>query len=327
MIRSRPRLVATLGFGTYLMAGLWVTGIPRTRFPVRPESCAAPLLGAASRADAASGSLTVLQGNAWMLPERPLLFPYAFSTERLERLERLVGTVRSCRPDVVLLQEVFEKDLVDVLARSLPEYRLYTSGETDLTGTVNSSGLVTLARVPVEAVRFHPFAALPSEAQTIERLGRKGFLTVRVDAPGFRGEVVNLHLYAFRDRSEERYTRAQLAEVLAHADAERGAGREVLVAGDFNLDRPDLECMSVGWAVADHGPTYDPVGNPYTVEGSNDRPEKHADHRLGRSVRTIDHLLSSSPALSVDTGVLRGLLLSDHYFLEHRVSMRAPDAP
>lgn len=326
MIRSRPRLVATLGFGTYLMAGLWVTGIPRTHFPVRAESCAAPLLGAASR-PGGPGTLTVLQGNAWMLPERPLLLPYAFSTERLERLERLVRTVRACRPDVVLLQEVFEKDLVDLLARSLPEYRLHTSGEKDLAGTVNSSGLVTLARVPIEAVRFHPFAVLPSEAQTIERLGRKGFLSVRVRAPGFRGEVVNLHLYAFRDRAEERYTRAQLAEVLAYADAERVAGTEVLVAGDFNLDRSDLERMSVGWAVADHGPTYDPVGNPYTVEGSNDRPEKHADHRLGRSVRTIDHLLSSPTALSVDTDVLRGLLLSDHYFLEHRISMRATEAP
>jgi hypothetical protein len=41
-------------------------------------------------------------------------------------------------------------------------------------------------------------------------------------------------------------------------------------------------------------------------------------------VRTIDFLVNSSPSvLQVRSGVLRHLALSDHYFLEHRVTLTA----
>lgn len=319
--RKRPRLLTAMGFGTYLFAGLTVTGLDGAPLALRDEPCPAPLLDGAN----SSGEpvLRVLQGNAWMLPSRPLLLPRDFSTDRRERLERLVGTIRSCRPEVVLLEEVFEADLVRLLERSLPEYDVFTSGETDFTGTVNASGLVTLARVPVDRVEFRPFRSLPADAQAIERLGRKGFLSVTVDAPGFRGNLVNVHLYAYRDAQEERLTRAQLGELLRWVRSEEAAGRWSLVGGDFNLERDDAAAVvAPRWRVSEHGPTYDPPGNPYTVTGSNDRPEKHAERAEGRNVRTIDYLLNTEPErLRVRSGVLDQLPLSDHYFLEHRVTL------
>jgi hypothetical protein len=108
-------------------------------------------------------------------------------------------------------------------------------------------------------------------------------------------------------------------------EREQAAGRWSLVGGDFNLERANVaEQIAPGWSVSAHGPTYDPPGNPYTVAGSNDRPEKHADRSTGRSVRTIDFLVNSSPSvLQVRSGVLRHLALSDHYFLEHRVTLTA----
>jgi endonuclease/exonuclease/phosphatase family metal-dependent hydrolase len=321
LIRERPRLVASLGFGAYIAAGLMVTGLPANPVPVGAGGCSAPLLGTPETDS--PPSLRVLQGNAWMLPERPLLLPYSFSVERRERLERIVRTVRACQPDVVLLQEVFEARLVDVLARSLPDYTVYTSSATDVTGTVNASGLVTLARVPVEAVRFHAFADLSSDAQAVERLGRKGFLGVTVDAGGFYGEVVNLHLYAFRDPSDARHTLAQLEEVLAHARAARAQGRVVLVGGDFNLDRAQLERAAPDWVLSEHGPTFDPIENAYATAGVN---EGSAGRASDARVRTIDYLLTSTTsAVSVRSAVLRDLALSDHYFLAHRVD--APGRP
>ena len=310
-VRERPRLVSAVGLGVYLLLGFTTPAIrPGTAVAQTVERCPAPAFAAVP----AGERMTILQGNAWMLPSRPLLLPFQFSTDGRERAERLVQVVRSCRPGIVLLEEVFEGAIVDLLERSLPEYRVFTSGGTDFTGTVNASGLVTLSRLPVERVVFQPFAALPADAQAIEKLGRKGFLAVEVDAPGFSGVVVNLHLYAHRQAAEVPITRRQLAEVVAFARAQEATGRGVLLGGDFNLDRADLEAgLPDGWTASLHGATYDAGANPFASAGWN---RGAASSR----VRTIDFLVNSSPAATtVRSAVLDRVPLSDHWFLEHEV--------
>ncbi len=332
-ILLRQRLAIFLGLFVYLLAGLTVTDLQSLQVVTEPApACPASLLAEVGEAGGAPGGpegapvLTVIQGNAWMLPTRPLLLPYAFSTDRKERLEALVDMVRGCRPDVVLLQEVFETAVVDLLIRRLPDYRVITSGESDITGTVNASGLVTLTRLPAGNVRFHEFSRLPPRAKTIERLGRKGFLAVDVVAPGFRGSIVNLHLYASRDATEAGISSDQLTEVVTFAEAERRADRRVLVAGDFNLTDEEMAgLLPEPWQVSRHGPTYDPRRNRYTVEGANNTPGNHEDRRLGRGVKTVDHLINPDTAwLRVRSGVLDRVPLSDHYFLQHVVAPTRP---
>lgn len=324
---ARPKLALFVGLFVYVMAGLTVTDVQSLQLVTgSAPTCPAPLISEAgergARADSqVAPALTLIQGNAWMLPTRPLLLPYTFSTDRKERLETLVDMVRSCRPDVVILQEVFETAVVDLLARRLPDYRVITSGARDPTGTVNYSGLVTLTRLPVRQVRFRGFPPPPLTAKLIERIGRKGLLAVDVAAPGFRGSIVNLHLYASRDPMERLITARQLAEVVAFVAAERRAGRRVLVAGDFNLTAEEMSPMlPPDWRLSRHGPTYDPPRNHYTVEGANDTPGNHEDRRLGRGVKTVDYLVNPDTAdLRVRSGVLDHVRLSDHYFLQHVV--------
>lgn len=330
VIFRRPRLMAVMGLSTYLLAGLTVSDVQSVEVaPQTPGHCTAPLLAATPSDRGTAGGaaeLTVLQGNAWMLPVRPLLLPYAFSTDRAERLGRLVGMIRACRPDVVTLQEVFETGMVHALAKALPGYRVFTSGETDLTRTVNASGLVTLTRLPGGGAAFHPFHALPADAKPIERLGRKGFLAVDVDADGRRVSVVNLHLYAAREADDRGLAEAQLRQVVDFTRAGANAGRPVVLAGDFNLGRSEIQAtVPAGWALSDHGPTYDPPGNPYTVQGANATSGNLDDRRLGRGVRTIDFLVNALPsALQVRSDVLTGVPLSDHWFLEHRIRLQGP---
>jgi len=343
-IRKRPRLAALFAVALYLFAGLTVTDVHSVEFEAeRPGRCPTAMRlggvthdpdGPASReaakreasAQATPAAFTVFQGNLWMLPSRPLLMPYLLSTDRRERLERLVRTIRACGPDVVLLQEVFERSVVEVMVRHFPDYRVVTSDETDFAGTVNASGLVTLTRLPVTAVRFHPFDRLPGGSKTIEVIARKGVLEVEVAGPDFAGTLLNLHLYAPRHDGERAVARDQLNQALAVArDAER-RGRQVLLAGDFNLAPHEMTSgLPDGWALSEHGPTYDPMANPYTVQGSNDTPGNHRDRRLGRGVRTIDFLaVAPSAGITVRSRVMDSLLLSDHHFLLHTV---VPDRP
>jgi endonuclease/exonuclease/phosphatase family metal-dependent hydrolase len=271
---------------------------------------------------AEGGGLTILQGNLWMLPVRPLLVPFEFATDRPARLERLIAAVHACRPAVVLLQEVFERSAVDLLEQHLPDYEVMTSGETDFTGTVNSSGLVTLTRLRVDGARFQAFAPLPPGHTTYEVMARKGILATEVRTDDFEATVLNVHLYGSRHPAEAPVRRAeQLAEVLSLvADLEQD-GRRVLVGGDFNIVREDLASrLPDGWAMSQHGPTYDPSRNPYAVQGANDTAH-HWQQRLERiGGRAIDFLLTPPSArVRLSSQVLDDLVVSDHQFIHHTV--------
>jgi endonuclease/exonuclease/phosphatase family metal-dependent hydrolase len=274
------------------------------------------------RAKDARGSLTILQGNLWMLPFRPLLVPFEFATDRPARLERLVGAVTTCRPAIVLLQEVFELSAVELLARHLPDYQVLTSGETDFTGTINSSGLVTLTRVPVDDTRFQPFAHLPLGHTAYEVMARKGILATRVVSKDFEGTVLNVHLYGSRHPAEAPVRRGeQLREVLDLVESLEASGQRVLIGGDFNIAREELQTkLPAGWAVSQHGPTYDPRLNPYTAQGANDTPANRQRRIVGAGARAIDFLLSPpSAGVHLVSQVLDGLLVSDHQFIHHTV--------
>lgn len=321
MTRGRTRTLAVLGFLTYLLVGLTTEDLPSLEIaPSHAGRCPTPLQRIEAP-EAGGAVITVLQGNLWMLPDRPFLFPYTFSTDRAERLETFLRTVRDCRPSVILLQEVFDVSMVELLARHLPDYRVESSGRTDITGTVNASGLVTLTRLPVRERAFHAFAPLPDGAGAVESLARKGFLAVEVATPDFRGTVLNLHLYAYEDDGDASLTHAQLREVLAFVEEERARGRPVLVGGDFNIPRDDMEdLLPEGWSLSLHGPTYDPARNPYTVQGANNTAANHRDRREGLGTRTIDFLLTPPGTRArMRSTVLDTVLMSDHQFLHHTV--------
>lgn len=313
LVRERPLFCAGCTLALYLLLALHVSDVRSLDVPA-DAAVECPTIG-----DGAEPALTVLQGNMWMLPVRPLLVPFTPSTDRKERLERLVHAIRTCRPAVVILQEVFERSMVSLIARNLPEYRAVTSGKTDVTRTMNASGLLTLTRLPVEDVRFHSFAALPRGSRVYEMLARKGVLAVDVEADGLAATILNVHLYGARIPAGAGATRSsQLGEVLELARAIEDDGRRVLVGGDFNIRRAELtEELPVGWAISQHGPTYDPAHNPYTERGAN----KHLNLD-DRAPRTIDFLLAAPHAgLELSTDILHAITVSDHELLHHVVSM------
>jgi hypothetical protein len=333
LIRARPRLSTAILVTLYLFAGISVSDVESLELSYSEvDACPDFLLPPpvpSEGSGTASAGFTILQGNLWMFPSRPLLVPYAFSTDRRTRLERLVSAVRACRPTVVLLQEVFEQSMVELLAHHLPEYRVLSSGETEFLGAFNASGLVTLTRLPVSGNAFHAFSPLPEGMKRVESIAQKGFLAVDVVAPGFEGTILNLHLYSSRDSAEAEVTRAQLEEVVAFVEKAERRGRRVLVGGDFNIPRSEMiGFLPEGWAISEHGPTYNPPLNPYTVEGYNNTPANHEDRRLGRGVATIDLLLSPpGSAVGMVSQVLDEFLISDHQFIQHRIVSAPPLSP
>lgn len=311
-VRRRPVRVLGAVLVVYLIVGLRVSGV--RSLDIRDDQTVdCPTVHAGDDA-----TLTVLQGNLWMLPARPLLAPFAASTDRGARLERLVHAIRTCRPAVVILQEVFDRSMVGLIAEHLPGYRAVSSGKTDFTRTMNASGLLTLTRLPVEDVRYRAFSPLPHGSRFYEVMARKGVLAVDVDAGGFAATILNVHLYGARvptDVAPEN-RRRQLEEVLSMARELEAQGRRVLVGGDFNLPREQLASeLPDGWRISQHGPTYDPARNPYTERG----PNKYLN-REDRVPRTIDFLLTAPGAgVELSSEILTTLVVSDHELLHHVV--------
>ena len=312
LVRERPLLCVGCALVLYLLMGMRVSDVRSLDLPA-DGSVECPAVDAGSEP-----TISVLQGNMWMLPVRPLLVPFTASTDRKARLERLVHAIRTCRPEVVILQEVFDRSMADLIAEHLPEYRAATSGKTDFTRTMNASGLLTLTRLPVEEVRFHSFAALPTGSRLYEIMARKGVLAVDVRVAGLATTILNVHLYGARVPADASATRSsQLGEVVELARALEEQGRRVLVGGDFNIRRQQLaEELPSGWAISEHGPTYDPARNPYTARGAN----RHLNLD-DRAARTIDFLLAAPHAgLTVSSDILHRLTVSDHELLHHVVT-------
>jgi len=326
IVRHRPRLCTLCAVFLYIITGFSCGGIGALELPLSPsEACLAlPAPEAPSEIGGEGATFSVLQGNLWMLPVRRLLVPYEFSTDREERLERFIQAVRSCEPEVVLLQEVFERAVVSKLAAHLPGYTVLTSGASDFTGTFNASGLVTLTRLPVDNIRYREFSALPPGSRPYELMARKGLLAVDVEVDGVLTTILNVHLYGSSFPETAVRTRLnQLSEVLAFVRGLEAADRRVLVGGDFNIARDDLaSTLPGGWQVSDHGPTYDPSRNPYTVQGANDTAANHEDRRLGRGAQAIDFLLGAPlSGVSLVSTVVDSLLVSDHQLVHHVVTM------
>jgi len=328
IVRHRPRLCTICAAFLYITAGFSCGGIGALEVPLSPpQACVAlPVPDAPSEVGGEGTTFSVLQGNLWMLPVRRLLVPYDFSTDREVRLERFIEAVRSCEPEVILLQEIFERSVVSKLEAHLPGYTVLTSGASDLTGTFNASGLVTLTRLPVRNLRYREFSALPPGSRPYELMARKGVLAADVEVDGVTTTILNVHLYGSSFPESAVRTRLdQLAEVLAFVRGLEASDRRVLVGGDFNIARDDLaSTLPEGWQVSEHGPTYDPSRNHYTVQGANDTAANREDRRLGRGAKTIDMLLGA-PLSGVElvSSVVDSLLVSDHQLVHHFVTMEA----
>ncbi len=150
-------------------------------------------------------------------------------TRRPRRFRALAHLIRNLAPDVVFLQEVlFAGD------ESYFEIDGYHAAYAPH-GIFNQGGLLTLCRVPLTRVQFHPFRAQGAwhNFQLSDRLLGKGWL--EAEAPEWGITLVNTHLVSTYQESagfvHDTEQESQLDQVLGRVGQ---LGPSVL-AGDFNF--------------------------------------------------------------------------------------------
>jgi endonuclease/exonuclease/phosphatase family metal-dependent hydrolase len=160
-------------------------------------------------------------------------------TRRQQRFRALAERIRALAPDVAFLQEVLfagdEKcfQIEGYHAAFIPN------------GMLNRGGLLTLCRVPLTRVRFHPYRAQGAwhNLQLSDRLLGKGWL--EAEAPDWGITLVNTHLVStYQESRRFVHDLEQLAQLQQVLRALPCPGPAVL-AGDFNfLENTPFHCLA-----------------------------------------------------------------------------------
>ncbi len=175
------------------------------------------------------GRLHIYTQNAFGLP----------FTRRARRFRALADKISELAPDVAFLQEVLFSG--DEQCFRIDGYHAAWIPN----GLFNRGGLLTLCRVPLTRVRFHPYRAQGAwhNFQLSDRLLGKGWL--EAEAPDWGLTLVNTHLVSTYQESR-RFVHdleqlAQLKQVL------RGLARlgPSVLAGDFNfVENTPFHCLA-----------------------------------------------------------------------------------
>lgn len=171
-------------------------------------------LSAVAGIDAAPAQLRVASYNAWLLP--------LASDDFYDRRDAMPAALEPLEPDVLCLQEVWDRLSMDVLrvslARQLPH------------AVEGGGGLALLSRWPVADSHFTAFPAHES-LSFAERIAKKGWIDAVVTTPSGHVRFIVTHLAHVRgDRAPHRLQLETLAAAL-HGDRRL----PTVICGDLNF--------------------------------------------------------------------------------------------
>lgn len=249
------------------------------------------------------------------------------------RLDAMARGLRAWKPDILLLQEVFQSDdgAYDTAARladalGLNPVSVPARAKPRLVGgrsIASRSGLAILARWPVRDAQRLDLPAHPDDGDRIA-------LRATVDTPAGPLTAVNTHLTHLKDQDTLRRRQlVSIADWMASADPTV----PVLLGGDFNAALFD---RSTAWFVRESGlrvraaPVIDDTGTPLGTLNPID------GKAIAEMQPAIDHLMLMGDAIRFDpptaTRILdrpdaeTGVYPSDHAGVLATVSLHQTDA-
>jgi sphingomyelin phosphodiesterase 2 len=196
--------------------------------------------------------------NTWALP-------WKLSYDVEARMQFIAAAIAELQPDVVTLQELWNRSasrrLIDALRRSGLRHQW-----TDGLGLGNG-GLAFASRYPISHARFTRFRVQgrPERVRHGDYYGGKGFVEAMVDLGGQSVTVVNTHLHSRHVSSAPHlYTAERTAQAVELAVAMKHAASPCVIAGDFNMS-PTGQVYEVFRALSGCSDAAVDCGNPSTT--------------------------------------------------------------
>lgn len=209
------------------------------------------------------------------------LLPLFLSPKNNSRTDNIISVIKRESPDIIALQEIWEKSAVNKIKRELRDYSFIDCQNSFF----NKGGLLTGIR-DKKILATSNFFTLPAQASIVEKLGCKGYQTLRLPNNKI---FINTHLYAPTNEAAKTFTFEQFKMLSRLFEYESG-----ILAGDLNIEQGDfLRINSVFKYTKTNSFTLSKK-NKYANSYLNNTPyDKKIDYCLGTSgVEVTENILS-----------------------------------
>lgn len=190
--------------------------------------------------DSQPDNLHLISFNAWALP---IWIP---KSEQIKRFKKIPSQLLETQADIICIQEAFSKRFRKRLLPAIEaEYHTYSDYRCNrgIAGPIVkdcNGGLITLSKYPIVNELFYQYPTFDG-MRIEERIGEKGFLLSTLITPKDTIHIINTHLYAGPNSSDERIRLYQIQ----HMDSILRAiklpqDQNIYLLGDLNIQHPSV---------------------------------------------------------------------------------------
>lgn len=176
----------------------------------------------------AQDAIKLLSWNVYMLPSKTLSMHC-----NMKRARKITEEFLKSDCDVICVQELFDNKVRKYFCKKLKDKYPYQVGYEDCSGWIRTnSGLFIFSRYPAVKCAEIKF----SECDISDCFADKGAIVVDVNTGANKVTIINTHLQAGRDSSQESIRTSQINEIAEMKDS-LNFDTQLLYVGDFNISK------------------------------------------------------------------------------------------
>jgi len=261
-----------------------------------------------------STNVKLVTWNIQMLPNA--LAPFSAALRKKQRL-RHPWIVKHCIEkdyDVIVFQEVFDRNIKKKLKRDLKETYPYQVDTRRAKGRMTSNGILIVSRLPMHYVDH----VIYEKGVTADAYASKGCTLVEVQKDSITFQLAGTHLQAGGSEKARQHRDQQYVAIRQLLDENASAQKAVFLLGDMNTRKADtskypLMLQTIG--VSDQA-LNDP--RPYTIDRNNSWNKKASrnsqlDYVLLQKRKTATKILKQQVLRPTHTHKGKVIDLADHY--------------
>ncbi|WP_052599855.1 endonuclease/exonuclease/phosphatase family protein [Aureispira sp. CCB-QB1] len=207
----------------------------------------------------------VVSWNIQMLPNALGIFSSALRKKQRIRAPWIIEHCLNAPYDVIVFQEVFDRDIKRKLKKGLKEMYPYQVDTRIEKGRLTSNGIFIVSKIPMKYIDHVIYAKGAHE----DAWAAKGCTLVEVEKEGFLFQIAGTHLQSGGSTAAEKFRALQYQDIRTLLDKHANEKVPVLVMGDMNTRKsnaPKYTQMIETIGVKDY-----PLNEeePYTIDNKN----------------------------------------------------------
>jgi len=266
--------------------------------------------------------LNILTWNIQMLPNGPSIFSKDLRKLQKVRLSKIIEHCNSAEYDIIVFQEVFDRELRRKLVRKLQKVYPYQIKTKTKFGRLTSNGVLIVSKVPLRYLDH----VIYKKGVTADAMAAKGCTLIEAEKNGVIFQIAGTHLQAGNSDEAIKHRYSQYQEIANLIHKYKIDTIPIFVIGDLNTKKSDTKVYQDMLKIIDvqDFPINDP--EPFTIDGKN----SWNNHSNGIQ---LDYILLNPRKTStqiIEQKILRlkfnykqkNIDLSDHYGVKSKIIIK-----